>query len=143
MVDLAVQMYIDKRHTIIGGRHRALSRYYMILNRLKKTNLQKNKCYKNITLNLDKEDFINWFMENDFKGCSVDRINNKEGYYLENLQLISLSDNIAKDKIKEKDGLVECFRCKKTLSLNEMAKDKRRKNGHSTICKKCDNRRKL
>lgn len=131
----------DLRYKSIGHPHRAESRYYMILNRLKRTDRTKNKHYKNITMEISKEEFIQWFIERDFPGCSVDRIDNTKNYTLDNIQMISLADNIRKDKVKAHDGKCECCRCKKIKPLEEFAKDKRRANGYTTICKQCDNRR--
>ena len=70
----------DKRYSVIGGKHRAESRYYMILSRLKNTDTKKNSCYKNIKMLISKEDFMKWFMENDFEGASVDRIDKTKDY---------------------------------------------------------------
>lgn len=80
-------------------------------------------------------------MANDFSGCSVDRIDNTKDYTLDNIQMISITDNIRKDKVKAHDGICECYSCHIIKPLNEFAKDKRRANGHSTCCKQCDNLR--
>ena len=87
---------------------------------------------------IDKETFVAWFMANDFEGASVDRIDNTKDYSMDNIQMIPLSINIAKDKCKAKDGMCQCYVCKETKPLECFAVDKRRKNGRSTICKKCD-----
>lgn len=133
----------DNRHKLISGTHRALSRYYMILYRIKHTDLKQNKHYKGVKMLISKEDFIRWFRQNDFEGASVDRINKCGDYSLDNVQMISLDENIRKDKVKSHDGVCECYVCKKTKLLESFAVDKRRKNGHSTICKDCDSKRKL
>ena len=132
----------DKRYSVIGGRHRALSRYYMILNRVKNTNRQRNRKYQGVKMLIDKESFITWFMANDFHGASVDRIDNTKDYTMDNIQMIQMSENRVKDRIKEKDGVCECFSCKEVKPIELFALDKRRKNGHSTICKCCDSKRK-
>lgn len=132
----------DNRHTIIGGKHRALSRYYMILNRINNTDNEKNKNYADVKMLIDKDTFVDWFMEHDFKGASVDRIDNSKDYSLDNIQLIPIDENIRKDKIKVRHGMCECYVCKQVKPIELFAKDKRRKNGHSTICKSCDAKRK-
>lgn len=114
----------------------------MILNRLSHTDLPRNAKYKGISMDIPKEDFINWFMANDFEGASVDRIDNTKNYTMDNIQLIPLSENIRKDRIKSKGGYCECYGCHQIKELSLFAKDKRRLNGYSTICKECDNRRK-
>lgn len=131
----------DLRTDIIGSKRRAINFYNLIKLRCKALTA-KNKCYENIELEVSKDDFIKWFIPKDFKGCSIDRINNLKNYSLDNMQVISLSENIRKDKIKSKNGYCECFKCKEIKPIEEFAKDKRRLNGHSTICKKCDAKRK-
>lgn len=102
----------DERYKTIGSEHRALSRYYMILNRLKTTDRNKNRNYNGVKMLIKKEDFIKWFMKNDFDGASVDRINKDGDYTLDNIQLIPLEENIRKDKVKAKEGYCECYVCK-------------------------------
>ncbi len=131
----------DNRHTIIGGKHRALSRYYMILHRLNHTDDEKNKCYKGVKMLIDKDTFVEWFMKHDFEGASVDRIDSSKDYSLDNIQMIPVSENIRKDKVKAKNGMCECYVCKTVKPLELFAKSNRRKNGHSTICKACDAKR--
>lgn len=131
----------DNRYKIIGHPHRALSRYYMILNRLKTTERKRNSHYKDIKMEITKEEFVAWFIEHDFPGASVDRIDNTKNYSIDNIQMISLANNIRKDKVKAHDGVCKCYRCHKIKPLEEFAKDKRRMNGHATICKVCDNER--
>lgn len=135
-------MKIDDRYNIIGGKHRAEARYYMILNRINHTDREKNKCYENIEMNIDKDEFVKWFMENDFEGSSVDRIDSTKGYTMDNIQLIPLDENIRKDKVKAKGGYCECWRCQEIKPIELFAVDKSKKNGHRTICKKCDSMRK-
>jgi hypothetical protein len=110
----------------------------MILNRLKNTNRPRNKHYQNVKMLIDKETFVSWFMANDFEGASVDRIDNTKDYSLDNIQMIPMSFNRVKDKNRAKDGMCKCYRCKETKPIEMFATDNRRKNGHSTICKKCD-----
>lgn len=137
-------MKIDNRNRVIGGKHRALSRYYMILHRINTANtIGKNKCYENVKMLISKEDFVKWFMENDFEGASVDRIDNTKDYSMDNIQLIPLDENVRKDKVKSKNGQCECYHCKQIKPIDCFAKDSRRKNGHSTICKECDSKRHL
>lgn len=132
----------DNRHKIIGGKHRALSRYYMILNRLKNNDRDRNRCYKDIEISLDKNEFVEWFMKHDFEGASVDRIDNKKGYSMDNIQLIPSDENMRKDRMKAKDGVCQCYRCKEYKPLEMFAVDKRRVTGHATVCKACDSKRK-
>ena len=132
---------IDLRHKQIGGKHRAMSRYYMLLHRVN-TETDKNNCYRGIEVRVTKEDFINWFMERDFEGCSVDRIDSTGHYELSNMQVIPLALNIGKDKIKAKDGKCVCFACQQEKPLEEFVRDSRRQiTGRTTICKVCESKR--
>lgn len=128
----------DTRYKDIGTKHRAESRYYMILNRLKNTHLPKNKGYKGVSIDIEKEDFVEWFMANDFEGCSVDRIDVSKGYNIENMQLIDMSENISKDKTKMREGKIKCYSCGTIKDKTDFVKESRRKNGYSTLCKSCE-----
>ena len=132
---------LDLRNHIIGTKRRAVNHYNLMVRRCKANN-PKDECYKNIYVEVSKDDFVKWFMSKDFKGCSVDRIDKSKNYTLDNMQVISLAENIRKDKVKEQNGFCECYRCKQVKPVREFAKDKRRSTGHSTICKKCDSERK-
>lgn len=112
----------------------------MICNRVR-ANTRKNRCYKGVEVRISREDFIRWFMANDFEGCSVDRIKSTEHYELGNIQMLTLAENIAKDKVKMKDGKCECYTCKELKPMCEFSKDSRRQNGYSTLCKTCDSDR--
>jgi uncharacterized CHY-type Zn-finger protein len=130
---------VDIRHKQIGGRHRAASRYAMLVYRVTHTELKKNKKYAGIQVLVKRDDFILWFMKNDFSGCSVDRINKDLHYELSNMQVIPLSWNAAKDKIKHINGLCVCYKCKQEKSSDEFVRSSRNlHNGLSTICKKCE-----
>lgn len=133
----------DMRYAVIGGRKRALSRWYMIRYRTTHTETSKNTAYKGVEFNLDKETFIKWFQERDFEHASVDRIDKNKGYTMDNIQLIPLAENIRKDKMKAKNGYCVCFRCKQIKPLQDFVKEARRINGYSTICKICERKRGL
>lgn len=125
----------------IGSKRRANNRYNAILSRLFYPHDSKNKAYKNTKLLVTRQEFIEWFMPRDFDGASVDRIDKNGDYCLENMQVIPLSENIRKDKIKAKNGECVCYKCKKEKQLELFTKDKRRKNGYSTICIDCEKER--
>lgn len=132
----------DVRYKVIGGIDRARARYCMIRNRITNTHTRKNAGYFGVKLLVEKEEFIKWFMPLDFSGCSVDRIDKKGNYELSNMQVISLSENIAKDKLIAKDGFCRCYSCKQEKPIEQFVADKRRMTtGRSTCCKECDSRR--
>ena len=111
---------IDLRGQVVERRKRALNRYCMIRNRMKNTERSRNRTYKNKEFALDKEEFVKWFMENDFKGASVDRIDNTKGYTMDNLQLLPIKDNISKDHRKAVNGSCECYVCHEVKPLEEI-----------------------
>lgn len=131
----------DKRYALIGGKKRALSRWYMIRYRVQHTERPKNKRYKGVEFNLDKEEFIRWFQKNDFEHASVDRIDKNKGYTMDNIQLIPLIENIRKDKVKCKNGRCVCYVCGEEKEIELFVKESRRVNGYSTICKSCEVKR--
>ena len=101
--------------------------------------------YKNIEVLVSREEFIPWFMERDFEGASVDRIDNKGDYKLSNMQVIHHRINGYKDKVgvpstKRKDigGNRECSSCKIVKPFKEYPKNKSRWNGYSHYCKACN-----
>lgn len=124
--------------TKISCRRRANNKYNAILTRLARTDNPKNKQYYGVELRVSRKEFIEWYMPLDFEGASVDRIDKNGHYELSNMQVISLEENIRKEKVKESNGFCECYNCHKVKPINEFSKDKRRKNGHSTICLACD-----
>lgn len=126
---------------IVGSYRRANHRYNNIVNRIRHTQHKKNHSYQDVELKVSRSEFIKWFMPLDFFGASVDRIDKTKHYELSNMQVIPLSDNIRKDKVKAKDGKCECYVCHQTKPLIDFCKDKRRGNGHSTICLQCERNR--
>lgn len=110
----------------------------------------KHKCtsYKDITIEFSREDYKNFCILNSEKILalnrpSVDRLDKTLNYTLNNIQFIELGDNIRKDKIISKNGKCICYMCKEEKEDSLFAKDKRRLNGRSTLCKKCDSDRKI
>ena len=133
---------IDNRHKLIGGRHRALSRYSMLCYRVKNSHLPKNKNYQHIKVLVGKEEFISWFMPLDFVGCSVDRKDNAGHYELGNMQVIPLTSNISKAHLQIRNGMRKCYSCKTEKILSDFVQDLRISVGVSTICKACESVRK-
>lgn len=132
----------DIRHTLIGGKHRAMSRYYMMLYRVQNWNNSRNMNYQGIEVRVPKEEFIKWFMERDFTRCSVDRIDKTGHYELSNMQVIPLWQNIAKEKVKAKDGVTKCYSCGEVKTLEGFVGNReRRTTGKTNICKKCERKR--
>lgn len=127
--------------TKIGCRRRANNKYNAILTRLSKIDNKKNKNYHGVELRVSRKEFIEWYMPLDFDGASVDRIDKNGHYELSNMQVIPLSENIRKDKVKAKNGFCECYCCHNVKPLQEFRKEKRRINGYSTICIDCEKKR--
>jgi len=72
--------------------------------------------YKNISLEVSKEDFIKWYVRNYFEGCQVDRIDDTKNYSIDNIQLLIRSDHNAKRALENGNGIVaglkRCSICK-------------------------------
>lgn len=110
-------------------------------------NLQtKEKCktYENIKITFSREEFKFWCYERkevieSLKRPSLDRINSNKDYSLDNIQILDLTANIGKEKLKFTDSTGTCYRCKEEKSIESFVKDKRRKlTGRATICKQCE-----
>lgn len=116
----------------------------------KYTHLQtvdKCKTYSNINILFNRDEFKKWCWSQQkiiesLKKPSIDRINKNKDYTLNNMQIIEICENIRKDKtvFTFVDG--KCYSCNNILLLCEFAKDSRRINGLTSICKKCDSNRK-
>lgn len=107
---------------------------------------KKCKSYENVYIRFTRPEFKAWCLEREnlilnLKRPSIDRIDSKLDYTLDNIQILELEENIRKEKIKAKDGFCVCFYCKQNKSLDLFAKDKRRYNGRGTYCRECDNKR--
>ena len=134
------QYRIDNKQTrlTIGSRKRANNKYNAILCRTRGYGNRKNDKYRGVEVKVSRSEFIEWYMPRDFEGASVDRIDPAKGYELSNMQVIPMSHNASKDKVKASDGMCECRVCHEVKPLDQFVKDNRRLNGHSTICKSCD-----
>ncbi len=117
----------------------------------KYTHLQtKKKCktYAGISIEFTRREYKEWCIEREnkiliLKRPSIDRKDKTKNYSIDNIQIIELSANIRKDKTIFDETHGTCYSCLERKKLHLFAKDNRRQNGRSTICKLCDNRRKL
>jgi hypothetical protein len=110
----------------------------------------KCKSYVEIDVLFSREEYKNFCILNEnnilkLSRPSLDRKDNNKHYTLENIQFIELKDNIRKEKLtfNEKLHIGTCFKCKETKDVSLFAIDRRRINKHSSMCKKCDNARKI
>lgn len=129
-----------KGYRIIGSKTRAVSKYHSMLSRVRRANPKKDKAYMGIKVLVSKEDFIRWYMPRDFVGASVDRIDSKGHYSLDNMQVISMHDNIVKackNRVKAHDGVTVCYVCKEEKPLEYFVKNRCAYSGYLNICKKC------
>lgn len=129
----------DTRYSEIGSRKRAISRYAMIKNRCTKP-VGRSSSYSGIPFDIDKEEFVSWFMKNDFVGSSVDRIIPSLGYVKGNIRLVPMTVNLNLTT-KVVEGELVCFRCGVSTKLELCVKDKRRSCGHTNVCLKCEKSR--
>jgi len=86
-------------------------------------------------------DFCNWYKTNWFRGCFVDRIDNREHYESGNIQTITITEHNYKrrqDRL-EKAGIIEspktryCFECSQLLSVNNFYVVKRKINKNNPL----------
>ena len=107
----------------------------------------KNRSYCNVLLLIEREDFKTWCWQQQnriesLNRPSLDRIDSNKNYTIDNIQIIELEQNIAKNKLTFTDTHGRCFSCKKTKPIDDFARDNRRMmTGRTTICKICDNTR--
>lgn len=105
--------------------------------------LRRSAKYESVYLNLTFAEFKAWCWQQQVKietlaRPSIDRLDSTKNYTLDNIQIIELAENIRKAKTVFADGYGVCFKCKQKKPETEFAKDKRRINGHSTLCRLCD-----
>lgn len=136
---LQINSIDGKGYRKIGSRTRAVCKYNSMLARVRSTR-EKEKAYKGIKVLVSKEDFVRWYMPRDFVGASVDRIDNKGHYTLENMQVIPMRDNIIKARhqsVRAHDGVNVCYKCGQEKPLEMFVKHKKYYTGRLNICKKC------
>ena len=109
----------------------------------------KSKTYADVSIFITRDEFKKWVLENQqqieaieaMARPSIDRKDKNRDYTLDNIQAMELGDNVRKDKVKSSDWFCRCSRCGETKAEHFFARDKRRQNGHSTLCRECDNAR--
>lgn len=106
--------------------------------------------YKTVTNLLDKNEFIDWYVENYFDGCQVDRINDSGHYEMSNVQLLSKEEHNHKRKLERdgyvKDGFKKCNFCIEIKPKTREFFGVHKRNASSFnplglrgICKECEN----
>lgn len=105
---------IKLKHTAYHRSHYgyALSLYRGIISRIK-----NDKNYKNVTLHFTKEEFINFLKNSNYNELhqewidneynflfspSVDRINPRKNYSLDNIQLLTIKENVTKSNLQRR-----------------------------------------
>ncbi len=103
-----------------------------------------NRCYSysNVKIIFTQQEFKEWCYQhenliNNLSRPSLDRIDNKKDYTLDNIQIIELSENIAKEKRKGTLTHGTCWKCGIFKSKEAFSKETRRWSGFSTLCIKC------
>lgn len=145
---MEAQVFKNKRTPIGKFIHNSWTNLQIRCGKYKHLNTKlKNKNYKNISIEFSFSEYKNYCIENkeyilSLKRPSLDRINNKNNYSINNIQIIELSENIIKDKTVFKYNKGICSKCKIEKELHLFCIDKRRISGRSSICKHCDNKRK-
>ena len=105
--------------------------------------VDKCKTYENILILFSYAEFKAFCFNNEaliktMQRPSIDRINSKKHYSLDNIRIVELIDNSGREQRKAKNGECVCCRCGKTKLLTDFCKDNRTLSGRSTRCKSCD-----
>ncbi len=97
------------------------------------------KAYAHVEVRMEREEFVAWYVSALFPGCSVDRIDNQGHYELTNLQMLTRSQNSAKQgkNFLAPEGKHWCSVCKRFLSYKRFHKSKNGYHGLHDRCKKC------
>lgn len=105
---------------------------------------KKNASYASVLILMTREKFFEWCVGQAEQIAllarpSIDRLRKDGHYSIDNIQVIELVANIAKDKVTFRDGMGTCFACRKTKTLEKFVVDGRRQaTGRSTICISCE-----
>jgi hypothetical protein len=140
--------YYEKRDV----RQKALTIFQYINKRCNNTRYQEDRPkYKSVENKLNKEEFAEWYTDNYFDGCEVDRIDDNKDYSMDNIQLLSKKEHNHKRKLERdgfvKDGLKKCNRCgeiksetKEYFSTHKKQISQYNPQGFRGICKECLNK---
>ena len=136
-----------------GPRRGAVDRYNAIHWRVAN---EEGYLKKGIKVKVSKEDFVEWYTAHHFRGCHIDRIDDRGHYELSNMQLISQSehnfkirqDNLERLGIVEPEGMRYCYGCNSMKSESEFYKKKHKVSkinpkGLSENCKECDREKRM
>ena len=107
---------------------------------------EKSKHYENVEILFSRLEFKEWCWKNQaiIEGLirpSIDRLDKRKSYSIDNINIIELKHNIRKDKTVFIGGTGVCFVCNKTKKETDFIKDQRRQNGRRSICLSCENER--
>lgn len=107
----------------------------------------KSNNYENVKLLITRAEFITWVIPELEKWCnndsienvSLDRIDSTKHYELNNLQLVTKSENSRKSaqhkNVSAPDGYAWCGKCQDYLIVSFFHKNKIRFNGLEQVCK--------
>ncbi len=126
--------------------YRAKSAYYSMTVRCKNRS-GKNPAYKKVKLDMSLEQWLEWAVpkyqefEQQHPGVSpsASRLNDEGDYKLDNIEIISMSENRRRQKepYQAKDGIKRCSRCKACLPVAEYSKRAAAKDGYQHWCRNC------
>lgn len=107
--------------------------------------LRSRDTYQGRELRMTREEFMAWAVPiyaswDASRGRpTVDRIDNDGHYELSNLQIISMSENSAKDsRIVSPDGQSWCGGCQAHMDRSCFTKNRAQWDGLSKICRECE-----
>ncbi len=109
---------------------------------------KKCKSYDNISIIFNRREFKEWCLAQSeiilsLDRPSIDRKDKEDDYSLDNIQIVELWLNIAKEKIKFKDNLRQCYTCHEWKKLELFDRCSRNlSTGRAAACKNCESLRK-
>lgn len=129
-----VKLFVKSRWTVLNVRC-ANGKYHR--------DSSRNNSYAEINIMFTRSEFANWCRDRwesiqAMRKPSIDRLDKRLDYTLDNMQVIELAENIRKDKTVFRDGYGVCYRCKERKMESMFCVDRRRMNGRTSLCLDCE-----
>lgn len=117
-----------------------------------KKRLVQRERYRNVKNLITREEFVKWYVDNHFAGCTVDRKDNDGDYEIGNIQMLSKSEHNQKKRLDRLGNYtlkenVPCSKCGEIKHYTEFYKNKTGVNKYNPYgiradCKSCQTKNK-